>query len=84
MQLDSDSKRRTNASQCPVTEMGREFDPFVDPYLSDPYVFWARARASEPVFYNPDIDYWVVTRYEDIKAIFSDPKSFSASIAQYL
>jgi len=82
MQLDSDSKQRTNASQCPVTEMGREFDPFVDPYLSDPYAFWARARASEPVFYNPDIDYWVVTRYEDIKAIFSDPKSFSASIAQ--
>ena len=34
------------------------------------------------MFYSPELDYWVVTRYEDIKAIFADPKTFSASIAQ--
>jgi cytochrome P450 len=65
-----------------VTGIGREFDPFVDPYLTDPYPFWVRARAAEPAFYSPELDYWVVTRYEDIKAVFSDPKTFSASNAQ--
>jgi cytochrome P450 len=80
--LIDDAKRRASASRCPLTGIGREFDPFVDPYLADPYPFWTRARLSEPVFYSPELDYWVVTRYEDIKAIFADPKTFSASIAQ--
>ncbi len=41
-----------------------------------------RARGQEPVFFSPQIDYWVVTRYRDIKAIFSDPQTFSAGNAQ--
>jgi hypothetical protein len=82
MLLDNDPKLSANASQCPVTAAGRDFNPFVDPYLADPYAFWLRVRPAEPVFYSPELDYWVVTRYEDIKAIFSDPKTFSASIAQ--
>ena len=38
------------------------FDPFHDPYLADPYPFFAEARAATPVFYSPDLDYCVVTR----------------------
>jgi cytochrome P450 len=82
MLIDDDARRHASAGGCPVTGIGREFDPFVDPYLADPYPFWLRARQSEPVFYSPELDYWVVTRYEDIKAVFADPKAFSASIAQ--
>src|SRR5262245_25295634 len=54
------------------------FDPFHDPYLADPYPFFAEARAATPVFYSPDLDYWVVTRYHDIRHIFQTPKLFSA------
>lgn len=82
MLIDDHARRRTQAKACPVSGIGGEFDPFVDPYLADPYPFWLRARQSEPVFYSPELDYWVVTRYEDIKAVFADPKRFSASIAQ--
>jgi cytochrome P450 len=82
MLIDNDSKGRADPGQCPVTATGREFNPFVDPYLADPYAFWSRARPAEAAFYSPELDYWVVTRYEDIKAIFADPKTFSASIAQ--
>jgi cytochrome P450 len=32
-----------------------------------------------PVFYSPDLDYWVVTRYHDIGQIFQTPKRFSAA-----
>jgi cytochrome P450 len=55
-----------------------QFDPFHDPYLADPYPFFARARVATPVFYSPDLDYWVVTRYHDIRHIFQTPSLFSA------
>lgn len=66
---------------CPVSREAAEFDPFGDGYQQDPpaYVEWS--RESEPVFYSPKLDYWVVTRYEDIKAIFRDNVTFSPSVA---
>ena len=82
MQIEDRPKLSASTNRCPVTGIGREFNPFVDPYLAEPYSFWLRARQSEPVFYSPELDYWVVTRYENIKAIFADPKTFSASVAQ--
>ena len=39
------------------------------------------SREQEPVFYSPRLGYWVVTRYDDIKAIFRDNLTFSPSIA---
>lgn len=71
------------AAGCPVhvSAGAAEFDPFGDSYQQDPpeYVRWAREQ--EPVFYSPKLGYWVVTRYEDIKAIFRDNQTFSPSIA---
>jgi hypothetical protein len=82
MQLERGDSRCRESGRCPVSAIGAEFNPFVDPYLADPYPFWLRARRSEPIFYSPELDYWVVTRYDDIKAIFADPESFSAGNAQ--
>ncbi|MEX3946918.1 cytochrome P450/oxidoreductase [Paraburkholderia sp. EG287B] len=69
------------APRCPVSANAAEFDPFSDGYQQDPpeYVRWAREQ--EPVFYSPQLGYWVVTRYDDIKAIFRDNLTFSPSIA---
>ncbi|CAG9167236.1 cytochrome P450/oxidoreductase [Cupriavidus respiraculi] len=66
---------------CPISARAAEFDPFGDGYQQDPpeYVRWAREQ--EPVFYSPQLGYWVVTRYDDIKAIFRDNQTFSPSIA---
>ena len=58
------------------------FDPFSADYLADPYPLLARARTDAPVFYAADLDMWVVSRYADIEAIFTDPATFSAAIAQ--
>ena len=71
----------TSAGSCPHSTPAADFNPFVDPYLANPYEFLARARHEEPVFYSPEIDYWVVTKYEDIRAVFRDTKKFSATIA---
>ncbi len=66
---------------CPVSHNAAAFDPFGDGYQQDPpdYVRWSREQ--EPVFYSPKLGYWVVTRYDDIKAIFRDNLTFSPSIA---
>ncbi|SFC48494.1 Cytochrome P450 [Polaromonas sp. OV174] len=66
---------------CPVSQRAAEFDPFEDGYQQDPpeYVRWAREQ--EPIFYSPKLGYWVVTRYENIKAIFRDNITFSPSNA---
>ena len=61
---------------CPVAHA---FDPFD---ISDPFDFYARARAEEPVFFSEQLGYWVVSRYEDILAIFKDPKTFSSENTQ--
>jgi cytochrome P450 len=58
------------------------FDPFSADYLADPYPQLTEARAETPVFYAADLDMWVVSRYADIEAIFTDPATFSAAIAQ--
>jgi cytochrome P450 len=58
------------------------FDPFSADYLADPYPRLAEARAETPAFYAADLDMWVVSRYADIEAIFTDPGVFSAAIAQ--
>lgn len=66
---------------CPSSGAGQEFNPFQDPYLANPYPFLERTRTEEPIFYSPALNYWVITRHEDIKAIFKNPDTFSAEIA---
>lgn len=62
-------------SKCPVHNFGDTFDPLD---LSNPYPLLEQSRDDEPIFYSPAIDYWVVTRYEDIKAIFRDHETYTA------
>ena len=59
--------------------IAERFDPFNDPYLSDPYPFFAEARQSAPVFYSQALDYWIVTRYADVKEVLQNWRVFSAS-----
>jgi cytochrome P450 len=54
------------------------FDPFE---LVDPFPFYTQAREQEPIFYSPNLDYWVITRYDDVKAVFRDLETFSSTIS---
>jgi cytochrome P450 len=65
---------------CPVQA---EFDPLSAEFLADPFAVLAALPVDEaPVFYAPSIDYYVVTRYADVEAVFLDPESYSAAAAQ--
>ena len=64
---------------CPVHA---EFDPLATEFLADPFAVMASLPRDIPVFYAPAIDYYVVTRYADIKAVFLDPETYSAAATQ--
>lgn len=66
---------------CPISDRAAGFNPFEGPYQVDPGDALRWAREEEPVFYSPEIGYWVVTRYEDVKAVFRDNILFSPAIA---
>ncbi len=57
--------------------LARPFDPFCPAYMEDPAGFVRRAAGERPIFFAPELGYWVVTRYDTIKAIFRDPWTFS-------
>jgi cytochrome P450 len=65
---------------CPARA---DFDPLDPAFLADPFAVLATLPvAAEPVFYAPRLDYYVVTRYADVEAVFLDPHTYSAAAAQ--
>jgi cytochrome P450 len=67
-------------ARCPVHEA---FDPLSADFLADPYAAMASLPLNEqPVFYAPSLDYYVVSRYADVEAVFLDTESYSAATAQ--
>ncbi|MCC0075128.1 MAG: cytochrome P450 [Rhodobacter sp.] len=64
---------------CPVSHEAAEFDPFGTRYQVDPAEALKWFRNKEPVFYSPKLDYWVVTRFDDIKAIWADHHTFAST-----
>jgi len=66
---------------CPVSAAAAAFNPFDLAYMQDPAGYLRWAREAEPVFFSPQLGYWVVTRYEDVKAVFRDNLLFSPAIA---
>ena len=54
-------------------------------FLADPYTVLAERSENEaPVFFAPSIGYYVVTSYAAIEAVFRDPATYSAAVAQAL
>jgi len=64
------------ATDCPVHH---GYEPFA---MDDPFPSYSALRAAEPVMYDERIGYWVVTRYDDIKAVFGDWETYSSENAQ--
>ena len=43
-----------------------------DEYVLDPYPIIARLRIEDPVHFVPGIGFWMVTRYDDVRRLFTD------------
>ncbi len=46
---------------------------------ADPYPVYARLRDEEPVSWVPAVQLWLVTRYDDVRAVDLDPATFTAA-----
>jgi cytochrome P450 len=65
-------------TKCPVAH---EYDPLEPSIVLDPYPTLNRLRREGPVFYLPELDHYIVTRFDDIEAILMDRETWSAANA---
>ena len=49
-----------------------EFRPDAPEFLRDPFPVYRRMRAQDPVHWSPRLKAWVLTRYDDVKAVCLD------------
>jgi cytochrome P450 len=55
-----------------------DFDPFDPEFVEDPHPTWARLRRDAPIARGARWDFWAVSRYDDVKAIAGDYKTFTS------
>ena len=58
---------------------GVDFDPLDPAFAADPYPTWQRLRAERPVARGDRWGFWALTRYEDIKQVSRQPRTFTSS-----
>jgi cytochrome P450 len=55
-------------------------DVYYDPYNvnvnADPYPIYRRLRDEAPLYYNPDHDFYALSRFDDVDQVFSDAKTY--------
>ncbi len=55
------------------------FDPMTPSNLQEPFVFFAKLRKEKPVYWNEQYSFWMLTRYQDVKAALRVPRQFSSA-----
>lgn len=55
------------------------FDPYDYAFHEDPYPMYARLRDEAPLYHNPDLGFWALSRHDDVLEGFRDSARFSSS-----
>jgi cytochrome P450 len=66
-----------HGAEAPADHHG--YEPF---RMKDPFPAYARLRREQPVMFDERVGYYVVTKYDDVKAVFEDWETFSSENAQ--
>jgi cytochrome P450 len=53
-----------------------EYNPYAPDIQYNPYPCWQRLRDEAPVYFNPELNFYALTRYDDVLAAFLDAKTF--------
>ena len=56
------------------------FSPYDYAVHEDPYPFYARLRSEVPVYHNPELDFWALSKYSDVREAFRAPEVFSSAM----
>jgi cytochrome P450 len=70
--------RRRREVPAPHVVLSEAFNPFDAEFMRDPGPVLEQARSSEPVFFSPFVDAWVVSRYDDVAGVLRDPQRFTS------
>ena len=49
-------------------------------YTDNPYPIYAKWREEQPIWWAEDVQGWVLSRYDDVRAVLKDPASFSSGL----
>ncbi|GAB4582533.1 cytochrome P450 [Nocardia sp. IFM 10818] len=55
------------------------FDPYDYRIHDDPYPVYQRMRAEAPLYHNPELDFWALSRHADVTAGFRDDRRLSSA-----
>jgi cytochrome P450 len=55
------------------------WDPFDTEIDDDPYPIWKRLREVAPLYRNDDLDFWALSRFDDVEAASRDTTTFSSA-----
>jgi len=64
----------TTASLEPLT-----FDPYDYGFHDDPYPLYGRLRTEAPLYHNPELGFWALSRHADVTAGFRDSVRLSSA-----
>jgi cytochrome P450 len=52
------------------------FNPYAWDFHEDPFPVYRRLRDEAPAYYNADLDFWALSRYDDVLAALHDPETY--------
>lgn len=55
------------------------FDPYSADFYANPHELFRRMREEAPVYYNKQLDFYALTRYEDVSAAYRDFQTYSSA-----
>lgn len=74
------SAENAEALSCPVEHLRspEQFNPFTPHFNLAPQSAFMAAQQEQPVFFSPVMNMWVVTRFDDLKAVMQDTDTFTS------
>lgn len=56
-----------------------KLNPFSDEFTADPFPIYKRLRDNDPLHFNDEMNFFAVSRYDDIIEVFRDPETYSSA-----
>ncbi len=56
-----------------------DYNPYAFSVHDDPYAVYHRLREEAPAYWNPDLEFWVLSRFDDVQGAFHDTETFSST-----
>jgi hypothetical protein len=62
-----------------MTQAELVFDPFSEEFFNNPFDIYKRMQDEAPVYYHPGMDFYALTRHEDVANAFKDYETYSSA-----